>query len=393
MPSRDHQPARVHYRAADARSGDARAGRDLPARRCDRTARHPHRRRCRDARARRGAQPRRPLAARDQGDATGRAGRVRRGLSQLAADHGVRRGDPRVVARAGRRAFSVRFWRRRPLRAAPAPHEPAVRGARRRAAPAPSSTTPCSPSSGTSEMTSAPAAALPIRRNTLILAGTMAVYSAVLQLVAAVSSLTFVLVTGVHGLLGLGPAIFLTASALAAVPAGRAMDRFGRRPVIAAGFLAAAAGCSLTALATNLGSTPLVITGFALTGAASGDRAADPHRRGRPVPARAPRARHLLRPLRLGLRRDPRPRRVRPDVLRPRARGGRADRAVAGGRRDQPGRARARRARAPGPAADRRADRRPGPGGRAARRRAAARDAGAAGRAAGDARPRSRASA
>ena len=112
--------------------------------------------------------------------------------------------------------------------------------------------------------------ALPIRRNTLILAGTMAVYSAVLQLVAAVSSLTFVLVTGVHGLLGLGPAIFLTASALAAVPAGRAMDRFGRRPVIAAGFLAAAAGCSLTALATNLGSTPLVITGFALTGGASG---------------------------------------------------------------------------------------------------------------------------
>src|SRR2546423_1283565 len=42
----------------------------------------------------------------------------------------------------------------------------------------------------------------------------MAVYSAVLQLVAAVSSLTFVLVTGVKGLLGLGPAIFLTASAL-----------------------------------------------------------------------------------------------------------------------------------------------------------------------------------
>ena len=48
---------------------------------------------------------------------------------------------------------------------------------------------------------------LPIRRNTLLLAAAMAVYSAVLQLVAAVSSLTFVLVTGVEGLLGLGPAI------------------------------------------------------------------------------------------------------------------------------------------------------------------------------------------
>ena len=66
---------------------------------------------------------------------------------------------------------------------------------------------------------------LPIRRNTILLAATMAVYSAVLQLVAAVSSLTFVLVTGVEGLLGLGPAIFLTASALTALPAGRAMDR------------------------------------------------------------------------------------------------------------------------------------------------------------------------
>jgi MFS family permease len=112
--------------------------------------------------------------------------------------------------------------------------------------------------------------ALPIRRNTLLLAATMAVYSAVLQLVAAVSSITFVLVTGVEGLLGLGPAIFLTASALAAVPAGRAMDRIGRRPVIAGGYAAAAAGCALTALATNIDSTPLVIFGFALTGAASG---------------------------------------------------------------------------------------------------------------------------
>jgi len=112
--------------------------------------------------------------------------------------------------------------------------------------------------------------ALPVRRNTLLLATTMAVYSVVLQLVAAVSSLTFVLVTGARGLLGLGPAIFLVASALAAVPAGRLMDRVGRRPVIAGGFLSAAAGCALTALATAVGSAPLLILGFLLTGAASG---------------------------------------------------------------------------------------------------------------------------
>ena len=100
---------------------------------------------------------------------------------------------------------------------------------------------------------------LPIKRNTILLAATMAVFSAVVQLVAAVSSLTFVLVTGVEGLLGLGPAIFLTASALTALPAGRAMDRVGRKPVMALGFVLAAFGCSLTALATQIESTIAVI--------------------------------------------------------------------------------------------------------------------------------------
>src|SRR4051794_41867828 len=98
---------------------------------------------------------------------------------------------------------------------------------------------------------------LPVRRNTILLAVAMAVYSGVLQLVAAISSLTFVLVTGVTGLLGLGPAIFLVASGLAAVPAGRAMDRRGRRPVIAGGFVAAPAGWAFTGPATAVGSAPL----------------------------------------------------------------------------------------------------------------------------------------
>jgi MFS family permease len=111
---------------------------------------------------------------------------------------------------------------------------------------------------------------LPIRRNTVILSATMAVNSAVLQLTAAVSSLTFVLVTGVRGLLGLGPAIFLTASGLTAVPAGRLMDRFGRTPVMTAGFAVGAVGCALTALATRTESTLAVIVGFGLVGASSG---------------------------------------------------------------------------------------------------------------------------
>jgi len=111
---------------------------------------------------------------------------------------------------------------------------------------------------------------LPIRRNTFLLAATLAVNSAVLQLVAAVSSLTFVLVTGVRGLLGLGPAIFLTAAGLTAAPAGRTMDAYGRVPVIAAGLGLGSAGCLLTALATHTRSTPAVIAGFVLVGAATG---------------------------------------------------------------------------------------------------------------------------
>ena len=82
----------------------------------------------------------------------------------------------------------------------------------------------------------AAAADLPIRRNTILLGATMAVNSAVLQLVAAVSSLTFVLVTGFEALLGLGPAIFLSVGP-DRLPAGWSMDKFGRVPVIVVGFM------------------------------------------------------------------------------------------------------------------------------------------------------------
>jgi ABC-type branched-subunit amino acid transport system permease subunit len=86
------------------------------------------------------------------------------------------------------------------------------------------------------EMTD-PATTFPIRRNTLLLSAAMAVNSASLQLVAAMAAITFGLVTGVTGLLGLGPAIFLTSGALTAAVAGRLMDRFGRIPVLAVGFV------------------------------------------------------------------------------------------------------------------------------------------------------------
>jgi MFS family permease len=111
---------------------------------------------------------------------------------------------------------------------------------------------------------------LHIRRNTVLLAATMTAASGTFQLVAAVASLTFVLVTGVEGLLGLGPAIFLVSAALASLQAGRAMDRLGRVPVIAVGFAVAAVGAVVTGLGARFVSIPLVILGFVALGAGNG---------------------------------------------------------------------------------------------------------------------------
>ena len=65
------------------------------------------------------------------------------------------------------------------------------------------------------------------------------------------------------------------------------------------------------------------------------DVAARPHRGRRHVPAGAPRARHLVRPLRLRLRRDPRADRLQPALRGQAARGERAHGPVARRRRDQ----------------------------------------------------------
>jgi MFS family permease len=110
----------------------------------------------------------------------------------------------------------------------------------------------------------------PIRRNTILLAATLTCLSGMVQLTVAVATITLVLVTGIEGILGLGPAIFLGAGALAALPAGRAMDRYGRIPVLAAGCCSGIVGCAVTALGCEIESAVLVITGFALVGTASG---------------------------------------------------------------------------------------------------------------------------
>lgn len=110
----------------------------------------------------------------------------------------------------------------------------------------------------------------PVRRNTVLLSLCLLLLSGVVQLAVAVATITLVLVTGVRSILGLGPAIFLASGALAALPAGRLMDRVGRVPVIAGGFVVGAAGCSLTALGCIASSSVLVVFGFVGVGAMSG---------------------------------------------------------------------------------------------------------------------------
>jgi MFS family permease len=110
----------------------------------------------------------------------------------------------------------------------------------------------------------------PVARNTVLLAGSLTSLSGMLQLGVAVGTTSLVLVTGIEGILGLGPAIFLLSGALSALPAGRLMDRVGRVPVLAGGFALGIAGCCVTALACGVGSATLLIAGFTAIGAAQG---------------------------------------------------------------------------------------------------------------------------
>lgn len=105
-----------------------------------------------------------------------------------------------------------------------------------------------------------------VRRNAFLLAGCLVANSGAFQLAAALSSVTLVAVTGVKGILGLGPAIFLTAGALAVGPAGRLMDRVGRMPVIRAAFVGGAIGCGVIAAGCSASSAFLVCLGLAIVG-------------------------------------------------------------------------------------------------------------------------------
>jgi MFS family permease len=111
---------------------------------------------------------------------------------------------------------------------------------------------------------------LPIARNTALLSAALAANSGMLQLQAAVASITLVQVLDIDGLLGLGPAIVLACGALTAPFAGRAMDRIGRVPVLAAGFAVGAVGGVVAAIGSAAESVVLVFAAFVLIGVAAG---------------------------------------------------------------------------------------------------------------------------
>jgi MFS family permease len=106
-----------------------------------------------------------------------------------------------------------------------------------------------------------------VRRNAFLLAGCLVVNSAAFQLAAALSSVTLVAVTGVKGILGLGPAIFLASGALAVGPSGRLSDRVGRMPVIRGAFALGMLGCASIAGGCRWSSATLTCFGLAILGA------------------------------------------------------------------------------------------------------------------------------
>ncbi len=107
----------------------------------------------------------------------------------------------------------------------------------------------------------------PARKNAILLAGGMVCLSGMIQLAVALGTVTIVAVTGIKSILGLGPAVFLIAGALAVGPAGRISDRVGRMPVIRAGFVLGIAGPAMTALGCWAVSSELVFLGLGLCGA------------------------------------------------------------------------------------------------------------------------------
>lgn len=117
---------------------------------------------------------------------------------------------------------------------------------------------------------SAPAPPRGRGRDVALLATAMAMLYVMVQVYAGAGPATLIAVTGVRPLAGMAPALIFGVSSIAALTAGRAMDRWGRVPVIAAGFALGACGAALTGAGLWQDSAALVVLGFIVVGGANG---------------------------------------------------------------------------------------------------------------------------
>src|ERR1700749_2680598 len=101
-----------------------------------------------------------------------------------------------------------------------------------------------------------------VRRNAFLLALGLVFQSGMIQLAVALGTVTIVAVTGVHSLLGLGPAGFLIAGAPPVGPAGRWSDKVGRMPVIRGGYVLGVAGPLVTAAGCHWEQGTLIFLGL-----------------------------------------------------------------------------------------------------------------------------------
>lgn len=108
-----------------------------------------------------------------------------------------------------------------------------------------------------------------IRRNTFVLAASMALSIAGLQLAGVVVPIVGESFLGAE-LAGLPLAVIVVGSGLAAVPMGRFMDRRGRVPGISLGFAVGALGAVLLYVSVSQHSVPLLFVGLAAFGVSQG---------------------------------------------------------------------------------------------------------------------------
>lgn len=109
-----------------------------------------------------------------------------------------------------------------------------------------------------------------IRRNTLVLAGCLALTWSIVQLAVALGAVTFSTLTGRPGLAGVAPGVLLGAWALSSLGTGRVMDRWGRGVGVRLGFVSAALGAVLAYWSTTAGAPVLFVLALGLVGAGLG---------------------------------------------------------------------------------------------------------------------------